>query len=140
VLYLDIVAGSSGKPNRERDAAAFERIVPTLVNVPGIKPDFLARKGVELLDDAVDMDDALLSGLPSVLAMNALLKNMGAQPGAPGAGVEQTPTGDPASDPNQQGDQGGQNMPQGMGVPGGPQAGHPGPTDAMQATSYTGAA
>jgi hypothetical protein len=128
MLYLDIVAGSSGKPNREREAAAFERIVPMLVNVPGINPDFLARKGVELLDDAVDMDDALLSGVPSVLAMNAMFKN--AQ-GAMGAGVENTPTGDPRSDPNAQGGHGGQNMPQGPGVSGGPQAGNPAPGDAM---------
>lgn len=133
VLFLDIVAGSSGKPNRERDAAAFERIVPTLVNVPGINPDFLARKGVELLDDAVDMDDALLSGVPSVLAMNAMLKTA-AGPGA----VQNTPTGDPQSDPNQQGDHGGDNAQQAPGTPGGPQAGNPAPQDAMTATAFTG--
>jgi hypothetical protein len=124
VLYLDIVAGSSGKPNRDREAAAFERIMPMLMNVPGINPDFLARKGVELLDDAVDMDDALLSGVPSVLAMNAMFKNA---PGM-GAGPENTPTGDPRTDPNMQGGAGGANMDAGMGISGGPQAGNPAPT------------
>lgn len=122
-LYLDIVAGSSGKPNRDREAAAFERIMPMLMNVPGINPDFLARKGVELLDDAVDMDDALLSGVPSVLAMNAMFKNA---PGM-GAGPENVPTGDPRSDPNMQGGAGGANMDAGMGISGGPQAGDPAP-------------
>ncbi len=130
VLFLDIVAGSSGRPNRAQDAANFERIVPTLVNVPGVQPDFLARKGVELLDEAVDMDDALLSGIPSILAMNAMIKGAGA---GPAGGVENTPTGDSRSDPNQQGGAGGMNAPQGMGVPGGPQPGMPAPQDAAQA-------
>lgn len=134
VLFLDIVAGSSGKPNRAQDAANYERIVPTLVNVPGIQPDFLARKGVELLDEAVDMDDALLSGIPSILAMNAMIKNA---PVNPAGGVENTPTGDSRSDPSQQGGMGGENAPRGMGVPGGPQPGMPAPGDAM-ATSMTG--
>lgn len=134
VLYLDIIAGSSGRPNRAQDAANFERLAPTLINVPGIKPDFLARKGVELLDDAVDMDDALLSGIPSVLAMNAMIKNVQ----LPGVGaVQNTPTGDPRSDPTAQGDQGDDNAPAGMGVPGGPQAGHPAPMDAA-GTAMTG--
>jgi hypothetical protein len=139
VLYLDLVAGSSGKPNRERDAAAMERIGPIMQNTPGISPDWMARKVVELVDDTADMDDALLSGVPSVLAMNAMIKAATAAPAVPGGsgGVENTPTGNPASDPNMQGDQGGNNMPQGMGGPGGPQAGNPNPTDAMT-SSVTG--
>lgn len=130
-LYLDVVAGSSGKPNREREAAAFERIVPMALNIPGINPIFLARKAVEAIDDAVDMDDAVLDGIPSVMAMNALLK-----PGAGGTmgGVENTLTGDPRSDPNQQGGQGSANADRGMGVPGGPQAGNPAPEAALTAT------
>lgn len=125
-LYLDIVAGSSGKPNREREAAAFERIVPLALQIPGINPKFMGRKAVELMDDAVDVEDALLDGIPSILAMNAMLKS-----GPPAIGGTASPTGDPRSDPGQQGDKGGDNAPAGQGVPGGPQAGNPAPDAAM---------
>lgn len=122
-LYLDVVAGSSGKPNREREAAAFERVVPMALQIPGINPKFMARKAVELMDDAVDIEDAILDGVPSILSMNALLKSSAAAP---------TPsTGDPRSDPGAQGDKGGDNAPVGPGVPGGPQAGNPAPDAAM---------
>lgn len=125
-LYLDIVAGSSGKPNREREAAAFERIVPLAIQIPGINPQFMAKKAVELMDDAVDVEDAILDGLPSIMSMNALLKSTAAGPGAP------TPsTGDPRSDPAQQGENGADNDEAGPGVPGGPQAGNPAPDAAM---------
>lgn len=125
-LYLDVVAGSSGKPNREREAAAFERIVPMALQIPGINPKFMARKAVELMDDAVDIEDAILDGVPSILAMNALLKS-----GPPAIGAPTASTGDPRSDPAQQGDKGGDNQEAGPGVPGGPQAGHPAPEAAM---------
>ena len=125
-LYLDIVAGSSGKPNREREAAAFERIVPMAMQIPGINPKFMARKAVELMDDAVDIEDAILDGVPSILAMNAMLKS-----GPPAIGAAAAPTGDPRSDPNQQGEEGAENAPSGPGVPGGPQAGNPAPDAAM---------
>lgn len=131
-IYLDIVAGSSGRKNRERDAAMFERVAPIAVQVPGIQPAWMAKKTVELMDDAVDFDDALLDGIPSTLAMNAMVKGMGAGP-APG-GQLQPSTGNPATDPNQQGGFGAMNMPTGMGLSGGPQPGNPAPGDAAAAT------
>lgn len=127
-LSLKVVAGSMGKPNRDRDAAAFERIMPIAVQVPGINPAWLAKKTAELLDEAVDLDDALLDGIPSVLAMNSQLKNLGVpgQPAAAGGPSEaQPPTGNPATDPDAQADAGANNAPTGMGSPGGPQAGYP---------------
>lgn len=124
-LYLSVIAGSSGKPNREREAAAFERIVPMAVQIPGINPKFMARKAVELMDDAVDIEDAILDGIPSIIAMNAALKPTG------GGGAGGAPTGNPQTDPNQQGAQGADNGITGPGVPGGAQAGHPSPTDTM---------
>jgi hypothetical protein len=130
-LYLDIVAGSSGKPNRARDAAVLERIMPLGLQVPGINPEFWAKKTVETVDDAVDMDDAILDGIPSVLAMNALIKGAPPTIGAP----QNAPTGDPATDPSAQGEAGGDNSPAGMGVPGGPQPGDPAPQTAMVAST-----
>lgn len=124
-LFLTVVAGSSGKPNRAADAAAFERIMPMAIQIPGINPKFMARKSVELMDDAVDIEDAILDGVPSIMALNAALKPAG------GGGAMQAPTGNPATDPASQGGHGASNAMTGPGVPGGPQAGHPGPTGAL---------
>lgn len=94
-LYLEIVAGSSGKPNQAMELQNFERLAPILMQLPGIKPTFLAKEAVKRLDDRVDVDEAIADGLPSVTSMNA-----GKLPGMPGQG-----------DPNAQGPQGGLNAP-----------------------------
>lgn len=91
-LYLDIEAGSSGRPNKAYDLANFERAAPTLLQVPGITPKWLAKQIITRLDDNIDLTDAYLDGLPSIMAMNR---------------QAQLSTGDPATDPNQQGGEGG---------------------------------
>jgi hypothetical protein len=91
---LEVEVGSSGRPNRERDLANFERAMPFLIQLPGIKPSKLAEYGLRLLDDKIDMAMFLDESLPSITAMNSAK-----QPG----------TGDPATDPNAQGAQGGDN-------------------------------
>lgn len=93
-LWLEVKAGSSGRPNVARDAANLERLIPLLVQVPGVSPRWLADKAVTLADDNVDLEDAIIDGLPSIMAQNALA---------------QVPTGDPSTDPNAQGGQGGNN-------------------------------
>jgi hypothetical protein len=103
---LEVEAGSSGRPNRERDLANFERIAPFVLQVPGIKPEKLARHVLKLLDDNLDLNDFIDPGLPSITAMNA---------------AKQPATGDAATDPNQQGDQGANNAPAPDQRPGGPQ-------------------
>ena len=91
-LYLDVEAGSSGRPNKAYELANFERAAPTLLQVPGITPKWLAKQIITRLDDNIDLTDAYLDGLPSIMAMNR---------------QAQLSTGDPASDPNQQGGEGG---------------------------------
>lgn len=91
-LWLEIKGGSSGRPNQSRDAATFERVYPLLVQVPGISPRWLAEKAIKIADDDADLEDAIIDGIPSIIAQNAM-----AQPA----------TGDPASDPTQQGGRGG---------------------------------
>jgi hypothetical protein len=103
---LEVEAGSSGRPNRERDLANFERIAPFVLQVPGIKPEKLARHVLKLLDDKLDLNDFIDTGLPSITAMNS---------------AKQPATGDPATDPNQQGGQGANNAPAAEQRPGGPQ-------------------
>lgn len=92
-VHLETEAGSSGRPNKAQDIANFERMAPFIVQVPGVRPDWLARYMIKIMDDRIDLTDAYLDGLPSITAMNQ------AQPS----------TGDPATDPNQQGQEGGDN-------------------------------
>lgn len=90
-LYLEVVAGSSGRPNKAQEIANFERLAPTLLQIPGITPEWLAKEALRRMDDSLDLTEALTDGMPSITAMNAAQR--------PG-------TGDPATDPAQQGAQG----------------------------------
>lgn len=104
-LLLEIKAGSSGRPNRAAELANMERAAPVVVQIPGLNPAPLGRRYLELLD--IDPEEAAAEGMPSITAMNALMAKMATNAGA-------QPTGDPASDPNQQGGQGAQNAPRGQ--------------------------
>ena len=95
-LWLEVKAGSSGRPNAAQEAAKLERIAPFLMQVPGITPRWLAERMVMLVDENVDLEDAIAEGLPSIVAQNAM-----SQPG----------TGDPMTDPSQQGGEGANNQP-----------------------------
>jgi hypothetical protein len=96
-LFLEIQAGSSGRPNQMQELQNFERLAPILMQLPGVKPSFIVKQAIQRLDDKVDVDEAVADGLPSVTAMNS-----GKLPGLPGQGV----------DPNAQGPQGGLNAQQ----------------------------
>lgn len=95
-LYLEVEAGSTGKPNQAVEMANWEKMLPFLIQMPGLSPNWLARETVRRLDDNADLTEALAEGLPSIMAQN---------------GMTQLSTGDPATDPNAQGGQGGQNAP-----------------------------
>ena len=111
-IYLEIEAGSSGRPNRERDIANFERLAPTMLQTPGIDPEWFAKLQIKLLDARIDYVDAITAGLPSITSMNRM---------------SQVGTGDPATDPAQQGAAGAQNAPNDDTSSGGPQAAMPAP-------------
>jgi len=100
-LLLEVEAGSSGRPNRATEIANIERLAPVLLQMPGIKPDWLVRQLITRLDDRLDPTDAIAAGLPSIVAQNALSKGMqqpaGDTPdeqGAAGADNEEKPPGD----------------------------------------------
>lgn len=93
-LYLDIEAGSSGRPNKASELDAFTKIAPLLMQIPGISPEFVARLAIRRVDDKLDPTDAIVSGIPSILAMNA---------------ANQMPQGGVSDDPNQQGAEGSNN-------------------------------
>ena len=121
-VYLKIQAGSSGRPNKAQDLANIERATPLLVQLPGVNPEWLAKLVLRTLDAHIDLEEAYTSGLPSITSANR---------------QAQASTGDPATDPNAQGGQGGDNQeaaPAGRGgaqpaygaQPGGAQGGDPG--------------
>lgn len=91
-LNLAVKAGSSGRPNQAREAANFERLAPTLLQLPGITPRWLAERAIRIVDDNVSLEDAIAEGLPSIMSQNRMA---------------QVGTGDPATDPASQGEEGG---------------------------------
>jgi hypothetical protein len=108
-IFLEVRAGSSGRPNRAMKLANIERIAPFVLQTPGLNPLWWLRNMLEEMDDGLDIDDAIMANLPSIIAMNA---------------QKQVSTGNPASDPSQQGAAGAQNGPV-MNTAGGPQASMP---------------
>ena len=95
-IYLEVEAGSTGKPNRAVELQNWERILPYLIQMPGIGPDWLARETLRRLDDRMDLTGALVAGLPSILMQNR---------------AAQTAPADPSADPAAQGDKGGDKAP-----------------------------
>lgn len=81
-LYLDVRAGSSGRPNRQLRIQAIEKSMPLLLQVPGIKPRKIAEFILNEIDDGVEVEDFLDDSLPSITAMNAMSKpNLAPMPG-----------------------------------------------------------
>lgn len=104
-IMLEVEAGSSGRPNRAAEIANFERMAPLIMQIPGINPEWLAREALRRLDDRLDVEDALLDGMPPITALARGAMGMLAGGGA-------TPTGNAATDPAMQGAQGAGNAPQ----------------------------
>lgn len=94
-IFLEIEAGSTGKPNKAAELRNLERILPYIIQMPGIKPEWLAKEVLKRMDDKMDISEALAEGMQSIVAMNA------AKGGAPMEGG--------ANQPMMQGAQGGQN-------------------------------
>lgn len=113
-LFLEVKAGSSGRPNQAAELAKRERAMPFLMQMPNINPTPIARDYLELLD--IDVEDAIVEGLPSVIAMNAMAGRQATQANAP-----------PGENPGDQGDQGGNNAPRGQQDQPGPQPAYPAP-------------
>lgn len=102
-IQLEIEAGSTGKPNQAAELRNIERVLPFIIQIPGIDPKWLAKEVLKRMDDKLDLDAALAEGMKSVVAMNGMQDanaaagmNQGQAggmnaptPGAPGVG----PTG-----------------------------------------------
>lgn len=96
-IYLDIVAGSNGRPNKAQRQQSLQMLMPFLLQMPHLNIEWLGRLMVEAVDDTIDLNEAIAANMPSVMQMNNQ------------AQVAQGP-----NDPNAQGAQGGNNaaMPQ----------------------------
>jgi len=93
-IGMEIKAGSSGRPQAAEEAATFERLYPLLIQLPGVSPRWLAERAIRIADDDIRLEDAYVDGLPSIMAQNRAM---------------QASTGNPATDPNAQGDEGEEN-------------------------------
>lgn len=107
-IQLEIEAGSTGKPNQAAELRNIERVLPYIIQIPGIDPKWLAKEVLKRMDDKLDLDAALAEGVQSVVAMNGM-KDANAA-----AGMGQGPAG-------------GMNAP----MPGAPGVGPSGPTPTM---------
>lgn len=101
-IYLEVEAGSTGKPNQAVEINNWKNMLPFLIQMGGIDPIWLAKETLRRLDDRMDLTGALAAGIPAIVAMN-----QNAQPAAE----------DPGASPDQQGAEGGGNGPP---PPGGP--------------------
>lgn len=95
-LDVELIAGSSGRPNRGLQISNMERLAPLLLQVPGVQPTPIAKRLVSLMDDDIDVEEYVMEGLPSIISMNQQM---------------QMSTGDPATDPNAQGARGANKQP-----------------------------
>jgi adenylate kinase family enzyme len=107
-VVLEIEAGSTGKPNQAAELRNLERVLPFVIQIPGIDPKWLAKEVLKRMDDKLDVDAALADGMGSIVSMNGM-----SDPNA-AAGMGQGPAG-------------GMNAPQ-MGAPG---VGPTGPTQML---------
>ena len=69
-MYLDIVAGSNGRPNKIQRQQALQQLVPFLMQIPGVNPQWLGQKLIEAVDDSIDLTEAFTQNLPSIQMMN----------------------------------------------------------------------
>lgn len=125
-LMLDVEAGSSGRPNRAAEIANIKEIVPMLIQIPNIDPKWLAKQIIRRMDDKMDIEEAFLEGMPPISALARMMTPLGG-----GA----TATGNPATDPAQQGGQGAGNAPK---PPGSEMQGPPTPAAMMGGAQLPG--
>jgi hypothetical protein len=95
-LMLEVAAGSSGRPNKAAEIANFERLAPTIMQIPGIDPSWFAKEAIRRLDDGLDLTEAIKAAIPSIVAQNAMEQAQQTAMGEPalqgGSGALNTPT------------------------------------------------
>jgi len=111
-LWLEVEAGSSGKPHQAVDLQNWIQLLPLALQTGEISPTWLAKETVKRMDDKVDLDEAIVANLPAIMVLNRQ-QQVTAQ-----AGNAENP-------PEQQGPEGGDNVVR-------PQFPRPAPNDIRQ--------
>ncbi len=79
-VFLTIEAGSSGKPNKALELANWEKMMPFLIQIPGLTSKFILKETLKRMDDSLSIEEAYQDGVPSIAAQN----NMAGPEGANG--------------------------------------------------------
>jgi hypothetical protein len=99
-LYLEIKAGSTGRPNRQQDMQNAQIIFPMLMRIPNISPEWMARELIRRMDDRMDLTDAFVESAPSMDALNRIQGTVALPPPQdPVNTVNVPPPGAPGSSP-----------------------------------------
>lgn len=97
-IYLEIVAGSSGRPNQAQEVAVMKDIMPLLFQIPGMSPQKIAEELIKVMNSRLKPSDMMDPAITqSIMAM--------------GRGAGQQMGANPANDPASQGAEGDQNAP-----------------------------
>lgn len=108
-IYLEVEAGSTGKPNQAVEIQNWQQLLPLLLQMPGVNPIWLTRETLRRLDDKMDLTDAIAAEMPSIVSQNQQAGRPETQTAA--AGTEDAPAA--------QGAEGANNAPQPERGPGG---------------------
>lgn len=101
-LFLEIEAGSTGKPNSAVEIDNWMKLLPMILQMPGANPLWVLRETLRRLDDKMDVTEAIIAGIPSIA-----MQNSAPQPNLVAS------EGGPANNPDAQGAEGAQNAPAG---------------------------
>ncbi|MFK3857817.1 hypothetical protein [Agrobacterium pusense] len=104
-LFLEVEAGSTGKPNQAVEINNWKQMLPLMMQIPNVNPIWLLKETVRRLDDRLDITAAIAAGIPAIVAMNAQ--------------QQLAPTAQPGNEPVAQGAEGAANAPQPPGGEGG---------------------
>lgn len=103
-IFLEVEAGSSGKPNQAIEVQNFKELAPLLMQIPEIDSTWMAKEAIRRLDDRIDLTQAIASGAPSIMAQNRMQQIAPADPNADptaqgGEGANNGPAGPPVQQP-----------------------------------------
>lgn len=93
-IYLEVEAASTGRPNKAAEIQNATQIMPLLLQIPGISPEWVGRELIRRMDDRIDLTTAFAAGMPSIQAMNQMMirqlmgggMNTGGAPAGPDPG------------------------------------------------------
>lgn len=95
-IYLEVQAGSTGKPNQAIEIDNFNKVAPILLQIPGLNQHWFLKEALRRLDDRMDLTEAFDQQAPSIVAQNSM---------------SQAGPADPAAAPEAQGEAGADNAP-----------------------------